>query len=355
MSLHIQSSPKAKAALASQKRNSTILAIIISLLALALIVAILFYIALSPLFKNTEEMVTYSSGGESEEPITKPEMTNEVEKKPTSPASSLAKVIAANTPSAATIPVPDVKVLEPSLDFGDGNDFGDGWGSGAGSGSAGGGGTSFFGQKAAGERILYIIDYSRSMRGMREKLMRAELAKSVMDLQRNMQFQLIFFAGPAWVAGDKANRTTVKAKGGKEYQWTSESDYDFACKGDLQQPKWLDATAPLIKESVEIIEIQSLVPGTDWSHPLEMAFSMDPLPQVIIFMTDGMSGGKSRPTTEKFSKLAKEKGVLINTIVLIEPKAAADMEALAIPTGGTFAMINKDGKKVNPPKMQNKK
>ena len=126
MSLHAKISPEAQAKLDAQKRNSTISSIIIALLICALLVAILFYIALSPLFKNTEEMVTYSSGSESEEKIVKPEMNNEVEKKPSSPSSSMAKVIAANIPSATAVPVPDQLVTELSLDFGDGDDFGDG-------------------------------------------------------------------------------------------------------------------------------------------------------------------------------------------------------------------------------------
>ncbi|MGJ8657198.1 MAG: hypothetical protein ACSHX6_12170 [Akkermansiaceae bacterium] len=142
MSLHAQLSPEAQAKLNAQKRNSTISSIIIALLVCALLVAILFYIALSPLFKNTEEMVTYASGSEAEEKIVKPEMNNEVEKKPSSPSSSMAKVIAANTPSPTAVPVPDQVVTEPSLDFGDGDDFGDGWGSGSGNG-AGGGGAGF--------------------------------------------------------------------------------------------------------------------------------------------------------------------------------------------------------------------
>lgn len=142
MSLHAQITPEVQAKLDAQKRNSTISAIIIALLFCALLVAILFYIALSPLFKNTEELVTYSSGTETEEKVVKPEMNNEVEKKPSSPSASMAKVIAANTPSATSVPVPDQVVTEPSLDFGDGDDFGDGWGSASGSG-AGGGGSGF--------------------------------------------------------------------------------------------------------------------------------------------------------------------------------------------------------------------
>lgn len=170
MALHSELSPEVKAKLNAQKRNSTIAAIIISLLACALIVAILFYIALSPLFKNTEEMVTYSPGTDSTEPITKPEMTNEVEKKPSSPSKSMAKVIAATTPSPTAVPVPDQTMPEPSLDFGDGNDFGDGWGSGgSGDGGGSGGGFSFFKQKVKAERVCYVIDYSGSMRGKKNR------------------------------------------------------------------------------------------------------------------------------------------------------------------------------------------
>jgi len=187
----------------------------------------------------------------------------------------------------------------------------------------------------------------------------------VMKLPGGKQFQMIFFAGPAWVAGDEVKMEgnaagKVKAKGGKMYQWTGKNAHHWKCP-DTQQPKWLDATDSAVKKSVKLIETHKLVYGTVWSNPLEMAFSMDPLPQVIVFMTDGSAGAESRPTAEKFSKLAKRKGVLINTVALMQPKAAADMEALAKPTGGTFSLINENGEKVdgkdikNPPKKKKKK
>ena len=86
MSQHAQLSPEVQQQLRNQKRNLTISSIIIALLFCSLLVAILFYIALSPLFKNQEDLVTYSSASESEETVVKPEMTNEVKKKPSSPA-----------------------------------------------------------------------------------------------------------------------------------------------------------------------------------------------------------------------------------------------------------------------------
>jgi len=143
MSHHAQLSPEAIQKLQAQKRNSTISAIIIALLLSALIVAVLFFIALSPLFKNEEELVSYSPGSENFEDITQPEITSEVEKKPSSPSASMSKVIVANAPSPTAIPVPKNTAVEPSLDFGSSNDFGDGWGgSGFGDGSSGGGGKS---------------------------------------------------------------------------------------------------------------------------------------------------------------------------------------------------------------------
>jgi Ca-activated chloride channel family protein len=61
-----------------------------------------------------------------------------MERKPSAPSSSMAKVIAANSTSPAAIPVPGAGTPSPSTDFGDGDDFGSGWGSG-GDGAGGGG------------------------------------------------------------------------------------------------------------------------------------------------------------------------------------------------------------------------
>ncbi|MBT8037749.1 MAG: hypothetical protein KJO21_09410 [Verrucomicrobiae bacterium] len=346
MSLHAQLSTEAKARLHAQQRNSTITSLVISFLVVVLVGLVLLFILLPVTDNYTPEIVSYQSGVEEDKKVEKRKINRSVEKKPSSPSSSMAKVIASNSVSNIAIPVPDNLVSIDSVDYGSGSDFGSGWGEEDwGSGS----GTSFFGQTVAGERILYIIDYSLSMAGKKDELMRAELADSVMKLPAGKQFQLIFFAGPAWVAGDELGKgrenVEVKTAGGKKVQWAGKGAMDFKCKDDLPQPKWLDATDSVVKKSLKIIEEEKLVWGTDWSNPLEMAFTMDPLPQVIIFMTDGHAGKKSLPTAEKYSKLAKEKGVLINTIALMEPKAATDMASLAKPTGGAFSLINENGEK----------
>jgi hypothetical protein len=299
-------------------------------------------------------MVTYNSGGENEEPITKPEMTNQVEKKPSSPASSMAKVIAANTPSATSIPVPDVTVVEPSLDFGDGNDFGDGWGSGSGNGAGGGGGFSFFNQKIKAERVCYVIDYSGSMGGKKILLLKEELKKSITALPDRVDYQLLFFAGPVWVAGDEvtgSKKNFIVTSKGKEYEWIAPGgahSYRPKDKDKRQQVEWLTSTESQRTKSLEAIQNTKLVYGTIWDHPLEMALEMNPKPDVIFFMTDGSAGGNSKEIAKEIGKKAKKEGVIVNTIALMLPKAKEAMGELAKSTGGIFTMVDKNGDTTEP-------
>ena len=138
MSLHAQLSPEAAARLRAQQRNSTITSIIISLLSILLVGVILLYWFLPAIENTTPDIVSYQTGADEEEKIQKREITRAVERKPSAPSSSMAKVIAANTTSPTAVPVPEVDVPDPSTDFGNGDDFGDGWGSGDGAGSGGG-------------------------------------------------------------------------------------------------------------------------------------------------------------------------------------------------------------------------
>ena len=137
MSLHAQLSPEAQARLDSQRRNSTISSIVIALLLIALIGVILFIISITLKAKEIPTIVTYNAGLEENEDLEVKRINNSVERKPSAPSSSMAKVIASTTATPTAIPVPEVDVPDPSTDFGDGDDFGSGWGDG---GDGGGGG-----------------------------------------------------------------------------------------------------------------------------------------------------------------------------------------------------------------------
>ena len=349
MSIHAQTTPEAAATLAAQKRTSTVSALIISVLALFLIFLILFVIALTIEVKRPPEIISYNAGVDETEDIEKPETTNQVERKPSAPSSSMAKVIASNTASPTAVPVPDTEVTEPALDFGNGDDFGDGWGDGDGWGSGGGGGASFFNQKVKAERICFVIDYSASMRGKRFELLKVELARSVGALPASIEYQLVFFAGPAWVAGcdlQMNGRDSAEVKyDGKNYQWVGKDAYNWSTENNkLPTPLWLKATNKNLKKSLEIIEETKLVFGTAWKAPLEMALDMEPQPDIIFFMTDGSCGGKSAQIAEEIAKKAQKKDIVINAIAMMSPSARDAMGSLAEITGGQFSMVDESGK-----------
>ena len=88
---------------------------------------------------------------------------------------------------------------------------------------------------------------------------------------------------------------------------------------------------------------------------MAMAFDMDPLPNSIVFMTDGSAPGDPVEVAEGIASRAKKEGIVINTIALMEPKAADAMETLAKGTGGVFALINENGEKVDPGSIKPKK
>jgi hypothetical protein len=138
MSLHAQLSPEAQARLQAQRRNSTISSIVISILVIVLLCLILAFILLPAWVKETPVIVSYQGTVTQDENLEVKKMNNSVERKPSAPSSSMAKVIAANTASPTSVPVPEIDVPDPSTDFGNGDDFGDGWGS-AGDGGGGGG------------------------------------------------------------------------------------------------------------------------------------------------------------------------------------------------------------------------
>ena len=136
MSLHAQLSPEAEARLEAQRRNSVVTSVVIALLVIALVVLVLLFILLPSLMIKSPTIVAYQAGAPEEDTMDQKEVNPQIQRKPSAPSSSMAKVIASTTPSPTAVPVPETEA-QPNLDFGSGDDFGEGWGNG---GDGGGGG-----------------------------------------------------------------------------------------------------------------------------------------------------------------------------------------------------------------------
>jgi hypothetical protein len=367
--------PEVEQALKRQKANATISSLLISILSVVLVALILFFLAIRSIDLTQPDVVVYKSTSLEEDQIERTEISPTVQRKPSAPSSSMAKVIAANTVSPTAIPVPDTVVSVESVDFGDGDDFGAGWGSG--DGSKGGGGTTFFGQKSNAERIAFVIDYSGSMGGERVTLMREELKKSLDQLTPGTMYQMIFFAGPVWVAGSEIlvggeeakARNEVKAPDGKTYKWVATkvgNASSFEPKGKMQKAEWLKVPSlddmlgaqkrqakadgkDILKKSKKLVDETGLVWGTRWKYALEMALKMEPTPQVIYFMTDGATGNEAMEVAEKVGRRGKSRGITINCVALMEPKAHEAMKEIAKRTGGKFTVVESGGKVIEVP------
>lgn len=170
MSIHVQLSPQAIEILRKERRNSTILSILLAIVFIVLILFILGRFLLPGIAKESPTIVTYKSPVTFDEPPDEKRVTTTIRRKPSAPSSSLTRVIAAGAASPLSIPVPEIDVTTPAPDFGDGQDFGGGWGgvSDFGTGATGGiGGGGGFGSSNANSGGLkgFIYDLKQSPNG----------------------------------------------------------------------------------------------------------------------------------------------------------------------------------------------
>lgn len=348
-----------------QKASATLSSLLISLLAIVLVGLILFFLAIKGIDLSQPDVITYKAASPEDTQLDKKQINPALQRKPSAPSSSMAKVIAANTVSPTAIPVPEVYTAVESVEFGDGDDFGAGWGSGG--GGNGGGGTTFFGQESKAERIAFVIDYSGSMGSQnRVGIMKKELSKSLDQLAPGTEYQMIFFAGPVWVAGSDVLKegaaakkgNTIRGEDGKTYEWVSGgSAHDFKPRGKVQVAEWLKVPTvegkignekrealSALKKSQKIVKETKLVWGTRWKYALEMALDMKPTPEVIYFMTDGSTGKEAMNVARSVGARAKTRGIVINCIAMMEPNAHGAMKEIAKRTGGKFTVVEAGGK-----------
>jgi len=348
MSIHVSTSAEAQNRLKKQKTQATITSIIISLVVIGLIAVILALLTIFIPAKEVEAIISYQAATVDEEVNNEPKIRVQQRQMPTPPsaASAVANVITTTAPTSVSIPDTNTMTNVESPDFGSMDDFGMGFGFEDTMSST----TSFFGSKVSGTRICYVIDYSLSMKGKRDELMREELSHSISSLKGGAQFGLIMFAGPAWEWSDQielmpgtqhATLGKTTQRDGKEVVWEtkhSTSDREFR----KFKPSWVNPTEANINETLKAVKDMPLLLGTEWSKPLEKALDMKPQPEVIIFMTDGASGSQSLQIAEEIGNTAKRKSITINTIALMQPQAKDALKAMAEITGGSARMVRNE-------------
>jgi len=187
-----------------------------------------------------------------------------------------------------------------------------GGGAGMGSGMGGsGGGTSFFGISSAGSRFCYIVDVSGSMHNQgRLSSAIAELTKSLKRLPDFARFYVLFYSNQV--------REPAMQKG------------------------WNTARSSVVRRMIKEFESLSAGGGTMPKPAFEKAFSLQPLPEVIFFLTDGEIAGFSVDTLR--AMLPSGERIVVNTIAFGQSANQQQMIDIAKATGGQYKFVQSGGK-----------
>lgn len=314
---------------ARQRRADSIQSLVASVFVIALLAGILYLIAIFPGFRDSETIVTYNARPPVEDdPVDRPEMSQGVKPKPSSSSSSMARVLAAAVEAPVAVPVPEISV--PSAPFGMDDDFTAGFGSGDGDGD-GGGGSSFFGRPRHGRRVVYVVDFSESMRSDAEKggtrldALKKELTRSIRALKPSMNFNVIFFAQSAWTM-------TTEGDNPANNGWNGLNESPLV--------PWHQASDQIKGIFEKKISSMPTGNGTVWYSPLKMAFSMVPPPDTVYLLSDGEPTDLD-DTLNRVDEM-NTMSVPIDTIALETPgPAARAMLELAQETGGQFTIVFK--------------
>lgn len=129
MSLHANLTPEARARLQTQRRNSTVSSIAITLLAVILLGLTLGYVLLDRAFKENDAVVLIQRPIELPDPVLQPRLRPVTEHKPAAPSANNQRLVVARNAGPVVVAVAEQPPREPSLYPGEGNDLdiGNGW------------------------------------------------------------------------------------------------------------------------------------------------------------------------------------------------------------------------------------
>jgi len=130
MSIHVNISEEAQAKLDREKKKSTVISIIVSLVSLCLLGTILAILAITIPQKEVETIISYQAPASDQETTDEPKVRVQQRQMPTPPAASaaVANVITTTSPTSVSIPDTNQMTNIESPDFGSSDDFGMGFG-----------------------------------------------------------------------------------------------------------------------------------------------------------------------------------------------------------------------------------
>ena len=167
-----------------------------------------------------------------------------------------------------------------------------------------GNGASFMGTVARGKRFCIIADRSGSMAGEKIEYVKQEVLEALSTMRPGAQFQLVFFN-----------------------------------QGALPYPQsgWRHPR----KDRADVEQWMKGITGAGATYPppaFEVAFNLNPLPDVIFFMTDGLF---PPPVVDEVAAMNRrsDKRVVIHTISFVDRSAEGLLRQIAKDSGGKYRHV----------------
>ena len=169
-----------------------------------------------------------------------------------------------------------------------------------------GGNLTFMGIQSVGQRFCIIADHSGSMAGNKLEHVKAEVLRTLANMKGAAKFYIIFF-------DDRA----MPLPGGR----------------------WMEGRRDVPKVAPWVNGVQASG-GTEPLPAFEAAFELNPRPDVIFFMTDGIF---ARDVPDEIAKLNQPAGArertIIHTIAFVDRGGEVLLRQIAAQSGGKFNYV----------------
>lgn len=201
--------------------------------------------------------------------------------------------------------------------------------------------------EAMPDRVVFIMDVSRSLTPAQFAMSKAELLAGLDSLRHGTFYQVIFFSGPVWfahqrfVSGGERGEDVLIRDGEREHRWKYAFGGHLYEGGENEHPvsDWRVANDETLASTRRDVEEVGKSDGTTWHLPLRTALHLEPAPGQIFFMTDGEIA-RQEDVVAEILELARERGnPAIHTTALMVPGASKSLHRLAAATGGRHALV----------------
>jgi hypothetical protein len=196
-------------------------------------------------------------------------------------------------------------------------------------GAGGGGGTTFMGVRTEAKDIIYLVDFSASMRDAdgREEFLKRELGRSIDGLRDGCRFTVILFG----LSPQEGAKLVKKADGSDV--WTNAVPMP-------PTKEWVKATAANRQQAISWVQRRAPDPQSGSGTWDSMRMALEMKPEAIFLLTDGEFNDQDLRDLRAEIERGNAGGLTqINTVAFASEYDVQSLQAIANENHGTYRRV----------------